>query len=65
MTNEPAAKAAQKRGTLAAQIGGLAMALAALFIAVAGTMTWFTMLLLIGGLVAVVIGLVKRSRDNA
>jgi hypothetical protein len=64
MTNEPKTKGAQKRGTLAAQLGGVAAAIAALFIAVAGTITWFTALLLIGGLIALVVGLIQRNNDR-
>jgi len=65
MTNEPVTtKKARKKGTLAIQLGGLATVVSAFFIAAAGTITAFTAILFLAGIVALVIGLVKRNADN-
>ena len=65
MTNELATKRAPKKGTLAAQLGGLAMLVGAFLILASGTTSGLSVILFAGGLVAVVVGLVKRNNDRS
>jgi len=66
MTNEAGTgRKARKGGYVAKQVGGLAMILGVLFAVFAGSFTAPAAVLFFGGLVALIVGIAQRDRDNS
>lgn len=64
MTNEPAVKAAPRKGKVAKQVGGLGMVLGVILALAAGSVTAIAGILFFAGLVSLIVGGAMSDTDK-